>query len=211
VTPKDLKESLTTHRKPDVTHVRTSLMRYLSRAAEYGSDKYERANYMRPTDGGAHDTPTRADFNRLRSYLRACVSHAFLALDELEYYEAMHPHHDDVEAMRLAAYAPDTDPCDKAGPSKLPHLCGAAASLQFALEQAIRCGLLPPDPGCPWKDPAAPIHRMLGELASVATSLDAKRALRAAKSITADYIGPDAARFAAIDAGIAANAAGEKR
>ena len=45
---KDMKEGLSSSRKADTTHIRRSFQIYTCRPCEYGSDKYERANYMRP-------------------------------------------------------------------------------------------------------------------------------------------------------------------
>jgi hypothetical protein len=143
---KDMKEALGSGRKPDITHMRLSMIVYGSRACEYGSDKYERSNYLRPNSGVLD-----ADFNRFRGYLRACVSHVMHTLDAMELHQAGDPELKDEDGMMVAAYAADLDPCDKVGPSCLPHLCGAVASLNMAIEQATRSGLLPKDPGQPWK------------------------------------------------------------
>jgi hypothetical protein len=142
---KDMKEGLTSTRKADITHVRTSIMVYIARACEYGSSKYERANYSRAADG--------TDFARLRSYLRAAASHVFATLDEMERHQADDPGLTDEEGMRAAAYAEDTDakPGCPVGSSRLPHLAHAAASLMMAIEQATLYGLLPADPGQPWR------------------------------------------------------------
>lgn len=148
---KDMKEALSSGRKPDITHVRTPLLNYVARACEYGSAKYERANYDRPVDGD------RAAFERLRAYLRACLSHTVQTLDAMERHQALDPQLEDSAGMKAACFAADTDPdtSGKVGPSGLPHLCGAAASLNMALEQAANAGLLPADPGQPWVKPAA--------------------------------------------------------
>lgn len=151
---KDMKESLTTARKADITHVRTAFLTYTARPCEYGSDKYERANFRRPTGDAVHIVPTRADFERFRSYLRAAVSHAFDTLDSMEAHLANDPQLLDVEGMKIAAYAVDTDvtPGSKVGPSMLPHVAAACASLNMAITQATDCGLLPRDPGTPWRN-----------------------------------------------------------
>lgn len=143
---KDMKEALSSGRKPDITHIRTPLLVYGARACEYGSDRYERANYLRATDG------TKADFLRLRAYLGAALRHVSAVVDSMEAHQAGDPQLDDVEGMKRAAYAEDTDapPSGKVGPSLLPHLCGAVASLNMAITQATAAGLLPADPGQPW-------------------------------------------------------------
>lgn len=151
----DMKAGLVRGAKPDLTHVRTSLGIYTARNCEYGSDKYDRANYLRPVnpEGYTPETPTKADFERLRAYLRAVISHTQQALDSMERHQATDPHFVDVEGMKRAAYAVDTDetPGAKVGASKLPHVGGACASLMMAIEQAVLAGLLPADPGTPWR------------------------------------------------------------
>lgn len=150
----DLKEGLSSARKPDVTHVRRVLLSYVARACEYGNARYARANYLRPVAGPYDGTPKPADFRRLRSYLRAALSHVACALDALELHESLDPGLEDVEGMRRAALAADTDepPAgSKVGASHLPHLAHAAASLMMALVQAALSGLLPEDPGQTWE------------------------------------------------------------
>lgn len=157
---KDMKESLGDVRKADITHIRTPMLVYGARACEYGSSKYERANYMRPVES------TRADFERLRSYLRAGLSHIQQTLDSMEAHQATDPNLTDDIGMRRAAYSEDIDPdtTGKVGPSKLPHLCGAVASLNMAITQATRAGLLPTDPGQPWVKVVVPVLVMSGEI-----------------------------------------------
>ena len=136
---KDLKEALGNSSKPDITHVRTPLLNYIARACEYGDSKYQRGNYLRPVGG------TKEDFERLRGYLRATMSHVLLTLDSMEKHLATDPHLEDEDGMRTAAYAPDLE-------SGLPHLAHAGASIMMAITQACVYGLLPTDPGRPWED-----------------------------------------------------------
>lgn len=142
----DLKRSLGTTEKPDITHVRKPIMVAIARACEYGSAKYERSNFLREQDDA------KGDFLRFRSYLRACLSHVVETLDSMEQHQANDPSLLDVEGMDRAAYAADTDPdtTGKVGPSGLPHVYGAAASLMMAISQATQGGLLPDDAGQPW-------------------------------------------------------------
>lgn len=149
---KDLKEALGNARKPDTTHVRQAFQFYISRAGELGDVKYERGNYRRPTGGVRHTEPTKADFERFRSYLRAARSHIDETLDSMELHLATDPQLTDIAGMKTAAYAADTDvtPGAKVGASLLPHVSPAAASLMMAITQATDCGLLPRDPGQPW-------------------------------------------------------------
>jgi hypothetical protein len=147
---KDLKEALSTARKPDTTHVRGTIRRYIARACEYGSAKYQRANFLRPV--GLESGGFAEDFERLRQYLRAAVDHLEATLDAMEYHQSLDPLLEDDEGMILAAYAEDTDAKEgcPVGASGLPHLAHGAASLMMALEQAADAGLLPRDPGTPW-------------------------------------------------------------
>lgn len=142
----DMKEALSSTRKPDITHVRTPLMVYCARNCEYGNAKYQRANYLRKTPSLADD------FRRARSYARAAVSHLVLMLDAMEAHEAQDPELKDEVGMRIATYAADTDetPGAKVRASRLPHIGGAVASINMLLAQAVQAGLLPADPGTPW-------------------------------------------------------------
>lgn len=156
---KDMKESLTSGRKADTTHARKSLRVYVARACEYGSAKYERANYVRPAGG------TKENFERLRKYLRATVDHIEDTLTSMERHQADDPNLMDEEGMKRAAYAEDTDakPGCPVGASGLPHLAHAAASLMMAIEQATHYGLLPADPGQPWAERKASHLSMVQE------------------------------------------------
>jgi hypothetical protein len=167
---KDLKEALSSGRKADTTHVRRAFQVYTARPCEYGDVKYIRANYRRPMGGTRHDVPTAEDFKRFRGYMRAARDHIDEVLDLMELHLATDPDLLDVEGFMLAAYAVDTDPdvTGKVGPSLLPHIAPACASLNMAITQATDCGLLPRDPGQPWRD-QSPEHvarlkwRPLGE------------------------------------------------
>jgi hypothetical protein len=164
VSLKDVKEALSSARKADTTHIRRSFQIYTARPCEYGCDKYERANFMRPTGEGPHDEPTAEDFNRFRAYLRAARDHIDEALESMERHQSQDPKLTDVAGMKKAAYAVDTDakPGQKIGASMLPHVAPACASLMMAITQATDCNLLPKDPGTPWRD-APPAMRPLGE------------------------------------------------
>jgi hypothetical protein len=142
----DVKEALHSTRKPDITHIRTPLLTYGTRGCEYGTVKYERGNYLKPT------ASLRYDFIRLRAYVRSSVSHLMSLLDSMEAHQAVDPALQNDEAMKVAAFAADDDhdTTGKVGPSRLPHLCGAIASLNMAVTQAVNAGLLPADPGQPW-------------------------------------------------------------
>ena len=162
---KDLKAALNSTLKPDITHCRTPYLNYTARACMYGNVKYERANYARPTGDGPHTTPTREDFERFRAYLRAGASHIFQVLDAMEAHQANDPQFLDVEGMKRAAFAVDTDvtPGAKVGASLLPHVSPACASLNMAITQAVACGLLPADPGPTWEARTQPATTIKAE------------------------------------------------
>ena len=71
----------------------------------------------------------------------------------MERHQSQDPKLTDVEGMKVAAYAADTDvtPGSKIGASMLPHVAPACASLMMAITQATDAGLLPKDPGTPWR------------------------------------------------------------
>lgn len=150
----DLKAALGNSSKPDLTHVRKTLMTYIARACEYGDAKYERANYMR----SAGDT-TKGNFLRYRAYARAAASHIMETLDAMELHQSLDTDLKDVEGMRAAMYAADTDVTEgaKVGASGLPHLAHAAASLMMTIVQATLSGDLPKDPGRPWEQGELPL------------------------------------------------------
>lgn len=152
---KDMKEGLSSSRKADTTHIRRSFQIYTCRPCEYGSDKYERANYMRSATAKEVDADVwfRAAFERFRKYLRAARDHIDECLESMERHQSQDPKLTDVEGMKAAAYAVDTDvtPGSKIGASMLPHVAPACASLMMAITQATDAGLLPKDPGTPWR------------------------------------------------------------
>lgn len=144
----DMKAALGNGSKPDLTHVRTAIMTYIARACEYGSAKYQRANYMRPVG----DNTPRDNFVRFRAYLRSAQSHIAKTLDAMEAHQSTDPDLVDVAGMRRAAYSADMDetPGTAVGASMLPHVAHAAAGLMMSIVQATLYGLLPDDPGQPW-------------------------------------------------------------
>jgi hypothetical protein len=144
--PKDLKEALGSGRKPDTSHMRTPTEVYCARNGEYGDDKYQRSNYLRPAGGIA------AEFRRHRTYLRAVRSHAGLILDAMERHQAMDPELTDEAGMIAAVRDPDLDTDGRFPASGLPHHGGIVASINMAITQAVEYGLLPKDPGQPWKE-----------------------------------------------------------
>jgi hypothetical protein len=145
---RDLKEALGSGRKPDTTHVRKTIRTYIARACEYGSAKYERANFMR---AGDHAT-VEAEIDALRVYARAAKDHIEEFLEAIERHQSTDPHFADVDGLRVAIYAEDTDskPDCPVGASGLPHLAHGAASLMMLLTKLTMGKWLPEDPGTPW-------------------------------------------------------------
>lgn len=211
---KDLKEALGSARKPDITHVRGPLMNYVARACEYGSAKYQRSNFARPASEHPPGSPAavRADFERLRAYIRATVSHGVATLDAMEAHQAGDPELVDIAGMMHAAFAADTDakPGCAVGASFLPHLSHMAASLNMALTQAATYGLLPADPGTPWtlrQLPAA--GETAGECEQCERDFDCE--YDTYEQAIERYTNSTAAGRAAINAQIAAADASERR
>lgn len=161
---KDMKAALGNSSKPDTTHVRGAIMTYIARACEYGSAKYERANYMRPTEGGT----VRENFLRFGAYLRSSQSHITKCLDRMETHLATDPHLEDIEGMMRACFAadPDVTPGAKVGASGLPHIAHGAAGIMMAIVQATMYGLLPEDPGQPWADTVDGLTKRLDDLST---------------------------------------------
>ncbi len=148
---RDMKEALGNARKPDITHVRKALKYHIARACEYGSDKYERANFMRDSGGTAKE-----QVEALRVYARAAMGHLDDFLESLEMHESTDPNFEDIDGLCLAMYAEDTDakPGCKVGASHLPHLAHGAASFMMLLTKLVLGGWLPMDPGTPWREQA---------------------------------------------------------
>jgi Domain of unknown function (DUF5664) len=141
----DMKEALGNSIKPDITHITTAFLNYNARACEYGSEKYQRGNYRRRL-------PSRKDdFNRALAYLRALLSHTTKAIDSMSIHLSRDPELVDYVGMARAVLARDTDTNGIFPASGLPHLAHAAASMVMLLTQATDAGLLPLDPGCPWR------------------------------------------------------------
>src|SRR5574342_25504 len=152
---KDMKEALSSGRKADTTHVRRHFQIYTARMCEWGSVKYERANYLRPPGPAKKtcDSPMARSFERYRGYLRAARDHIDDVLQAMEKHQSTDPLLENDAGMRAAAYAVDTDekPGCQFGASHAPHVAPACASLMMAIEQAVMYGLLPADFGTPWE------------------------------------------------------------
>lgn len=130
----DMKQGLTGC-KAQLSQVPLGALTWASRAFQYGAQKYERGNWLRP------QVDKRADLDRLSAYLDAALRHLFAVTTEIEWMrgntELEGPH-------TLIGNYPDTE-------SRLPHLAHALCGLMMAVQQGINAGILAEDPGTPWE------------------------------------------------------------
>ena len=107
-------------------------MVYVARACEYGSAKYERANYLRRTPC------EKQDFIRFGGYLRSAIGHLEDVAESMEIHLSQDPELRDIAGMKKAMYAADESatPGAKVGASYLPHLAHGLAGAMMALVQA---------------------------------------------------------------------------
>lgn len=112
------------------------------RAIEYGADKYARGNYhgAPPAKLGEH-----AEAKRLLGYIDAAMRHLTHVSDKIN--RALGTGGD----VNAAASVVDDEASGGFPASNLPHLDHALASLLIGVSCAVDGGLLPVDPGQPWK------------------------------------------------------------
>lgn len=140
---RDMKAGLT-GAKPQLSQLPRNALVHCARVLEYGSDKYARGNYHRPAPEGV------SDVDRLLGYLDAIARHTTAVTDEIT--RARGTGGDE----RAACATPDLDDGDGRFPaSALPHLAHLLASATLAIEVAVNSGLLPADPGRPWRTVSA--------------------------------------------------------
>lgn len=131
----DLKDSLY-GKKPQLSHMPMAALVWAARAFQYGAQKYERGNYLRP------QVDKRADFDRLEAYIDATLRHIFSVTTEMEWARGNTP----LEGSQvLVAGFTDTE-------SGLPHLAHALCSLMMAIQQGVDAGILVQDPGQAWEN-----------------------------------------------------------
>jgi hypothetical protein len=120
--------------KPQLSQIPGGALAWAARAAQYGGQKYERGNYLRPT------VDKLADLDRLSSYIDATMRHLFAVTGEIEWQRG----NTSMEGTDLlvGGYLDNE--------SGLPHLAHALISLMFAIQQGINAGILVEDPGTPW-------------------------------------------------------------
>lgn len=125
--------------RPELSILPYNGMVYGSRGTEYGADKYARGNYF-----GA--PPANVDpVDRFAEYLSAAMRH----LGKIA--QAINVAKGTGGDARAACADLDTEASGGFPPSMLPHIAHAIAGLNIAVECGINDGLLPADPGQPWK------------------------------------------------------------
>lgn len=145
----DMKQGLTGSR-PKLSIVPRAAMIYITRPLEYGADKYARGNYHGPAPVGV--TPV----DRLLGYLDAAQRHITRVTESIN--RAMGTGGD----MAAACSTVDDDGGGKFPASDLPDLSHAMASLAIGVSCAIEDGLMPADPGQPWKTALAQLKALAG-------------------------------------------------
>lgn len=130
----DMKQGM--GRKAPLAQVPPALLNYSARAHQYGADKYELGNYLREPPKGM------TDMDRLLEYISATQRHLAAWADSI--IRHLGGGKNRATDLDTACYAHDYE-------SRLPHAAHAAASLGMALQQAVDAGLMPLDPGTPWR------------------------------------------------------------
>jgi len=142
----DMKQGLTGSR-PALSIVPRTMLLYVTRGLEYGADKYARGNY--------HGEPPKGvtEEQRLLGYVDAALRHLTRVSDALN--RAIGTGGD----LTAAASVVDDDGGGKFPPSMLPDLAHALASIAIGVTCAADAGLMPRDPGQPWK-----VHPLYAEV-----------------------------------------------
>jgi len=143
----DMKQGLSGAR-PQLSILPRTAQIYTSRALEYGADKYARGNYYGPPP------KTVTNEQRLLAYVDAAMRHLTRVAESLN--RAIGTGDPD---LARAASVVDDDGGGKFPPSMLPDLAHALASIAIGVTCGANDGLLPVDPGQPWKD-----HPMYAEV-----------------------------------------------
>lgn len=113
-----------------------------SRALEYGADKYSRANYFGPP-------PANVDpVDRFLEYIDAAKRHLGKIAQAINIAKGTGGD------ARAACACLDDEASGGFPASSLPHIAHVIAGLMIAVECGVTDGLLPADPGQPWKKDA---------------------------------------------------------
>jgi len=134
----DMKQGLTGNRPKMSILPRVALVHGV-RAIEYGADKYARGNYHGPPP------PTVSPEDRLLGYIDATMRHLTKVADAINRAKGTGGD------ARAACSVVDADGGGKFPASSLPDLSHAIASMLIGVSCAADDGLLPEDPGQPWK------------------------------------------------------------
>lgn len=134
----DMKQGLTGSRPKMSILPRVALV-HMIRAIEYGADKYARGNYHGPPP------PNVSPEERLLGYIDATQRHLTRVADAIN--RALGTGGD----VRAACCTRDEDGGGKFPASLLPDLSHALASMGIGVSCAVDDGLIPEDPGQPWK------------------------------------------------------------
>lgn len=109
------------------------------RATEYGADKYARGNYFGPAPAGLDPV------DQYLEYVDAAIRHL------THVSQAINVAKGTGGDQRAACAVVDEDMSGAFPPSLLPHVSHTIAGLMIAVEVGVANGLLPADPGQPWK------------------------------------------------------------
>ncbi len=112
---------------------------YAAGATTYGGDKYSRGNYFGPPPAAV------APVDRFLEYLDAAQRHIGKIAQAINIAKGTGGD------QRAACALPDDEASGGFPASNLPHIAHAIAGLMIAVECGISDGLLPADPGQPWK------------------------------------------------------------
>jgi hypothetical protein len=143
--PGDMKAARNARERKRCERVKLSIlprhgMIHQSRGTEYGADKYARGNYFGPPPA-----ETSAALQALE-YLDAAIRHLTQITQAVNV--ALGTGGDLVAAFSV----PDADASGGFPPSMLPHFSHTLAGLGICAEVLVAAGLIPADPGQPWKD-----------------------------------------------------------
>lgn len=157
----DMKAKRDAHERVTCTRPQLSILPYNgkiygTRGVCYGADKYARGNYFGPPPEGV--TPVA----RFLGYLDAAARHLGKIAHAVNV--ALGTGGDAVAACAVV----DDEASGGFPPSMLPHMAHAIAGLMIAVECGVHDGLLPADPGEPWK--AHPMYQAVLARRGVASS-----------------------------------------
>lgn len=110
-----------------------------TRATDYGADKYARGNYHRPPPAGVESVA------QIVEYLDAALRHLGKVAQAVNV--AYGTGGDVGEALACV----DDESSAGFPPSMLPNLAHVLSGLSIAVEIGVQSGIMPADPGQPWK------------------------------------------------------------